>query len=169
MGTASRSLKTHAPSQSESTGQTRPQLMPRIFASRMSFALPRMLPDAIFLMNAGMSMCVGQARVHGASKQNRQRLASTLALWGANGGLMSAKFFSYSASDNFGARFLIMSFSVYRDPSGRGSQAPCACQRIIWTPLQRSNAKIPANGRARRHVANWNGRADVVSSAGRIT
>jgi len=50
-------------------------------------------------------MCVGQARVQGASKQNRQRLASILALCGAKGGLMSAKFFSYSASANFGARF----------------------------------------------------------------
>src|ERR1041385_5155366 len=108
MGTASRSLKTHAPSQSESTGQIRPQLMPRMLASRISFALPRRLPDAIFLMNAGISMCVGQARVHGASKQNRQRLASTLALCEANGGLISAKFAAYSASVNFGAVFLIM-------------------------------------------------------------
>jgi len=31
--------------------------------------------------------------------------------------LMSAKFFSYSALDNFGARFLIISFSVGRNPS----------------------------------------------------
>src|SRR3989442_15994599 len=91
--------------------------MPRMLASRISLALPRMLPEAIFLMKAGMSICVGQARVHGASKQNKQRLASTLALCGANGGLMSAKFFSYSASDNFGARFLIMLVSVWRDPS----------------------------------------------------
>src|ERR1041385_1986152 len=117
MGTASRSLKTHAPSQSESTGQIRPQLMPRMLASRISFALPRMLPEAIILMNAGMSMCVGQARVQGASKQNKQRLASTLALCDANGGLMSAKFFSYSASVNLGARFLIILVSVRRDPS----------------------------------------------------
>src|SRR6266404_2795095 len=106
--------------------------MPRMLASRMSLALPRMLPEAIFLMNAGMSMCVGQARVHGASKQNRQRLASILELCGANGGLMSAKFFSYSASANFGARFLIMD-TVLRcaRPVERGSQLPSPCQRII--------------------------------------
>ena len=30
-------------------------------------------------MNRGTSICVGQARVHGASKQNRQRAASTRA------------------------------------------------------------------------------------------
>src|SRR5271170_3445167 len=95
----------------------RPQLMPRMLASRMSLALPRMLPEAIFLMNDGMSMWVGQARMHGASKQNRQRLASIFELCGANGGLMSAKFFSYSASDNFGARFLVIMFSVMRDPA----------------------------------------------------
>src|ERR1041385_458364 len=100
MGTASRSLKTHAPSQSESTGQIRPQLMPRMLASRISFALPRMLPEAIFLMNAGMSMCVGQARVHGASKQNRQRLASTLALCDANGGVVVGKILSCSPAGN---------------------------------------------------------------------
>src|SRR5580700_3273068 len=99
----------------------RPQLMPRMLASRISLALPRMLPEAIFLMNAGMSMCVGQARVHGASKQNRQRLASILALCGANGGLMSAKFLSYSASDNFGARFLIIDVLRFARPAWRGN------------------------------------------------
>src|SRR5664279_4584730 len=93
--------------------------MPRMLASRISLALPRMLPEAIFLMNAGMSIWVGQARVHGASKQKRQRLASTLALCGGNGGLMSAKFFSYCAFDNFDARFLIIVFSVYRRPVQR--------------------------------------------------
>src|SRR5438477_4840428 len=99
-----------------------------MLASRISLALPRRLPEAIFLMNAGMSMCVGHARVHGASKQNRQRLASILALCGRNGGLMSAKFFSYSALDNFGARFLIISFSV--------SATRLAVNELYGTPRQ---------------------------------
>ncbi len=50
-----------------------------MLASRMVSAEPRRLPLAIFLMKRGTSMCVGQAAVHGASKQNRQRLASASA------------------------------------------------------------------------------------------
>src|SRR5580658_6502978 len=120
----------------------RPQLMPRMLASRISLALPRILPEAIFLMNAGMSICVGQARVQGASKQNRQRLASILALCGANGGLMSAKFFSYSASDNFGARFFIIDVLRFARPVGRGSQLPSFCQRIICGRRRRAKEKL---------------------------
>src|SRR5580700_6204468 len=122
----------------------RPQLMPRMLASRISLALPRMLPEAIFLMNAGMSMCVGHARVQGASKQNRQRLASILALCGANGGLMSAKFFSYSASDNFGATFLIIDVLRFARPAGRGSQLPSFCQRIICGASKGATQNFPA-------------------------
>src|SRR5882757_8080569 len=102
-----------------------------MLASRISFALPRMLPDAIFLMNAGMSICVGQARVQGASKQYRQRLTSIFELCGANGGLMSAKFFSYSASVNFGARFLIIDEYSPLSATQRKASQPSHCQRII--------------------------------------
>ena len=42
----------------------------------MVCAEPRRLPVAIFLMKRGTSMWVGQAAVHGASKQYRQRFAS---------------------------------------------------------------------------------------------
>ena len=45
------------------------QLAPRMLASRMVRAEPARFPLAIFLMKAGTSMCVGQAPVHGASKQ----------------------------------------------------------------------------------------------------
>jgi hypothetical protein len=70
---------TQEPSQSTSTGQTRAQLAPSTLASRIVFADPITLPEAIFLMKRGTSMCVGHAPMHGASKQLRQRFASTTA------------------------------------------------------------------------------------------
>src|SRR6266852_7262799 len=97
------SCMTQAPSQSTSVGHTRPQLSPRMFASRITRAEPRKLPVVIFLMNAGTSMCVGHAFVHGASKQNRQRVASMTACRCIIGGVMSAKFFSYCSAGSFGA------------------------------------------------------------------
>ena len=72
-------------------GQTREQLRPKTLASRMASAEPRRLPVAIFLMKRGTSMCVGQAAAQGASKQNRQRLASATAACGLNGGWSSGK------------------------------------------------------------------------------
>src|SRR5260370_35085059 len=77
---------TQEPSQSTSTGHTREQLRPRILASRMVCAEPRRLPVEIFLIKRGTSMWVGQAAVHGASKQYRQRLASTRADCGSKAG-----------------------------------------------------------------------------------
>jgi hypothetical protein len=69
MGFSIRVFSTHAPSHKTSTGQTRAQVAPMGLASKMTRAEPWRFPDAIFLMNAGTSMCVGQACVHGASKQ----------------------------------------------------------------------------------------------------
>src|SRR5580692_5946964 len=82
---------TQAPSQRTSTGQAREQLAPRMFASRIVFADPSRLPLAIFLMNRGTSMCVGQAMVQGASKQYRQRFASVRAAVLLKGGCRSGK------------------------------------------------------------------------------
>src|SRR5664279_2743587 len=82
---------TQAPSQSTSTGHAREQLPPSMLASRMRNAEPRRLPVAMRLMNPGTSMCVGQAVVHGASKQYRQRFASTSAACGWSGGFSSRK------------------------------------------------------------------------------
>ncbi len=48
-------------------------------------------------------MCVGQAIVQGASKQNRQRAASTAACRGVMRGEISAKFFSYCSGESLGA------------------------------------------------------------------
>jgi hypothetical protein len=62
-----------------------------MLASRMVFAEPSRLPLAIFLMNFGTSMCVGQACMHGASKQYRQRFASATAAVFSNGGCRSGK------------------------------------------------------------------------------
>src|ERR1017187_8846985 len=126
--------------------------MPRMLASIISFALPRMLPVAIFLMNAGMSMCVGQARVHGASKQYKQRLASIFELWGANGGLMSAKFFSYSASVNFGARFLIIIFSVAHGPFSRVTATALTLSTNYMQHSNESKGKRPGLPHALRAV-----------------
>ena len=72
-------------------GQTRAQLAPRIFASRMRSAEPRRFPDAMRLMNPGTSMCVGHAAVHGASKQFRQRSASITAACAASARLQLAE------------------------------------------------------------------------------
>ncbi len=55
--------------------------MPRMFESKMVRAEPRRLPVAIFRMNSGMLIPVGQAPMHGASWQYRQRFASASA-WG---------------------------------------------------------------------------------------
>ena len=57
----------------------------------MVCAEPRRLPVAIFLMKRGTSMWVGQAAVHGASKQKRQRLASTTADCESKAGWRSGK------------------------------------------------------------------------------
>jgi hypothetical protein len=40
-----------------------------MFASKIVRAEPLTLPVAILRMNCGMSMCVGQAFMHGASEQ----------------------------------------------------------------------------------------------------
>ena len=50
-----------------SLDQTRAQLAPIGLASRITRALPLTLPVAIFPMNEATSMCVGHARMHGAS------------------------------------------------------------------------------------------------------
>ena len=65
-------------------------------------AEPARLPLAIFLMKAGTSMCVGHARVHGASKQKRHRLASKMASASVSGGLISRKFASICSCGKVG-------------------------------------------------------------------
>ena len=69
MGSRLKRCMTQAPSHNTSTGQTRAQLAPRMLASRIVRAEPRRLPEEIFLMNFGTSMCVGQAAAQGASAQ----------------------------------------------------------------------------------------------------
>jgi hypothetical protein len=49
-------------------------------------------PVVILRMNVGMSMPVGQAMMHGASKQKRQRFASIRASCGERGGFGSTMF-----------------------------------------------------------------------------
>ena len=67
-------LSTQAPSQSTSVGQARAQEPPKMLASRIVLAAPISFLCMICRMNFGTSMCVGQARVQGASKQYRQRV-----------------------------------------------------------------------------------------------
>ncbi len=67
IGRAPLSCITHSPSHKTSVGQTRAQEAPSTFASKIVRAEPRKFPVAIFLMKPGTSMCVGQARMHGAS------------------------------------------------------------------------------------------------------
>jgi hypothetical protein len=47
---------TQAPSHSTSTGHTREQLAPKMFASKIVSADPRKFPVAIFLIKRGTSM-----------------------------------------------------------------------------------------------------------------
>src|SRR5580704_16546418 len=103
MGFSSFSCITQAPSQRTSVGQKRPQLCPKILASRITRAEPRKLSVVIFFMKDGTSMWVGQATVQGASKQKRQRAASTAAWRGVMRGEISAKFFSYCSGESLGA------------------------------------------------------------------
>ena len=69
IGLCSSAVCTQARSHSSSVGQTRAQLPPRMFASRMVWAEPRKLPVAILRMNEGTSIPVGQASTQGASWQ----------------------------------------------------------------------------------------------------
>src|ERR1700683_2975301 len=93
---------THAPSHSTSTGTAREQHAPKTFASRIVSAEPRRFSRAIFPMNFGTSICVGHAAMQGASKQLRQRFASTRAACGANGGCRSWNFSAMDGSCRMG-------------------------------------------------------------------
>src|SRR5579871_6342370 len=69
-----------------------------MLALRMTRAEPRRLPLAIFLMKPGTSICAGQAFVQGASKQYRQRFASTTASRAPSAGWISANLASNCCS-----------------------------------------------------------------------
>src|ERR1700736_4149936 len=84
---------THAPSHNSCTGHTRAQLAPSKLDSRMVRADPSKLLVEIFLMNLGISICVGQAWVQGASKHIRHRAASTAAWLNVSGGSSSSRVF----------------------------------------------------------------------------
>src|SRR5271163_3652134 len=91
-----------------------------MFASRMVVAEPRRFPDAIFLIKRGTSMWVGQAAVHGASKQFRQRFASITAACEAKGGCRSSK---RSAISGLGTNAPCILGSPKARPAGRRGQA----------------------------------------------
>src|ERR1035438_7575592 len=73
-----------------------------MLALRIARAEPVRFPVAIFLMNDGMSMPVGQAWMQGASKQNRQRAASIMASCGVWRGAMSAMLAAAASGPSFG-------------------------------------------------------------------
>ena len=83
-------------------GQTRAQLAPRMFALRIVLADPAKFPLTIFFMKDGMSIPVGQAWMQGASKQNKQRLASMTASWDVYRGVISAMLAAAASGPNFG-------------------------------------------------------------------
>ena len=68
-GFISAASRTHASSHNVSVGQTREHVPPMMLASRMVIAAPARFPAAIWRMNRGMSIAVGQACWQGASKQ----------------------------------------------------------------------------------------------------
>src|ERR1700730_9144765 len=84
-------LSTQAPSQRTSVGQARAQLPPKTLASRIVRAAPSSSRWAIWRMNLGTSIEVGQARESGEQKQYRQRSASAKASSRSRGGGRSAK------------------------------------------------------------------------------
>src|SRR4029079_6825926 len=98
---------TQAPSQRTSVGQTRAQLAPRMFAVRIVRAAPVTLPVMIFLMNAGISMPVGQAVMQGASKQKRHRDDSTSACCSVKRGAMSARLVASWSALNLGLNGIV--------------------------------------------------------------
>jgi hypothetical protein len=67
IGRSSSAMRTQAASHNTSVGQTRAQLPPKMFCSRIVNAEPRTFSVAILRMNDGMSMPVGQASMQGAS------------------------------------------------------------------------------------------------------
>src|SRR5258708_39506951 len=108
---------THAPSHSTSTGQTREQLNPRTLDSRIVNAEPNRFPLEIFLMKRGTSIWVGHAPAQGASKQYRQRFASTTASCGRNAGCSSG---NLSAMEP-----MLYAFTSGSYMSGRRSRKNC--------------------------------------------
>ena len=66
-GRPSAASRTQASSQSVSVGQTRAQMPPRMFCSRIVRAAASGTPLAISRMKSGMSIEVGQAATQGAS------------------------------------------------------------------------------------------------------
>src|ERR1700693_5506224 len=81
--------RTQAPSHNSWTGQTRAHVAPSKLDSRIVRADPSRFPVEIFLMNFGMSICVGQAWVQGASKHIIQRADSVIASLTVRGGRSS--------------------------------------------------------------------------------
>ena len=105
-----------------------------MFASRIVRAEPRKFPVAIFLMNRGTSMCVGQAAVQGASKQNKQREASTAAACGAKGGRISANRSANSSGVSLGTRLRFSVQGLHYEGSGLG--------KSMLTPEQQQAARL---------------------------
>ena len=98
MGLSSCVLRTQTASHRFSVGQTRAHIPPKGLLSKMVWAEPRRLPSAMRLMKEGTSMLVGQAVAQGASKQYKQRSASSRACEGLKRGLASAKREAYSSA-----------------------------------------------------------------------
>ena len=127
---------THAPSHSSCTGHTRAQVAPNKFESRMVRAEPRRFPVEIFLMNFGISMCVGQACVQGASKHIKHRAASTAASLAVSGGKSSS-----SPTE----------FPVTRAGSCKSSSASTFASLLPTQQLSSGNDFFQAQFRARVH------------------
>ena len=127
---------THAPSHSSCTGHTRAQVAPNKFESRMVRAEPRRIPVEIFLMNFGISMCVGQACVQGASKHIKHRAASTAASLAVSGGKSSS-----SPTE----------FPVTRAGSCKSSSASTFASLLPTQQLSSGNDFFQAQFRARVH------------------
>src|SRR5438477_4332907 len=137
---------THAPSQRTSVGQTRAQLAPRMLAVRMVRAAPVTLPVMIFLMNAGISMPVGQAVMQGASKQKRQRDDSPTACCAVKRGAISARLAAIWSAFNLGLSGIVRVIFVLVCSSRRpdGSRYEGRNVQRSTSNVQRSNEKRPS-------------------------
>ena len=107
IGFSSRSCNTHAPSHKTLVGHTRAHEAPRMLAVRIVRAAPTSLCVAIFLIKPGTSIPVGHAAMHGASKQYRQRSASTIASCARNGKCRSAMLWAIVSAGSRGLKVML--------------------------------------------------------------
>ena len=137
------------------------KLSPKIFASRITRAAPRMFPVMMRLIKPGTSMRVGQAIVQGASKQYRQRAASISSLPRVHARSDIRKISSYCS----GSQFRRVSRRGIRSPHASAAplkhttrwifshraSGPASTRHSSIATSSQSRTKLRACGKSRMH------------------